>query len=104
MDALRAHPFFNPVSWGTLWIDPTPPLEAGLVAKEPAEDVNIEPEELRKQQKQNVEDYAAEWRDAFPSWNNRTVEDRNPNISGSAVIESDGDVSSFSAPSILSHV
>jgi 3-phosphoinositide dependent protein kinase-1 len=32
--ALRAHPFFASVSWDTLWIDPSPALEAGLVKKE----------------------------------------------------------------------
>ncbi|OAX34954.1 kinase-like protein [Rhizopogon vinicolor AM-OR11-026] len=32
--ALRAHPFFASVSWDTLWTDPAPKLEAGLVKKE----------------------------------------------------------------------
>ncbi|KAG1745389.1 kinase-like protein [Suillus paluster] len=32
--ALRAHPFFADVSWDTLWSDPAPVLEAGLVKKE----------------------------------------------------------------------
>ncbi|KAG2112420.1 kinase-like protein [Suillus clintonianus] len=32
--ALRAHPFFASVSWETLWTDPAPELEAGLVKKE----------------------------------------------------------------------
>ncbi|KAG1742156.1 kinase-like domain-containing protein [Suillus lakei] len=32
--ALRAHPFYASVSWETLWTDPAPPLEAGLVKKE----------------------------------------------------------------------
>ncbi|KAG1891566.1 kinase-like domain-containing protein [Suillus fuscotomentosus] len=37
--ALRAHPFFASVSWETLWTDPAPLLEAGLVKKEvPAAD------------------------------------------------------------------
>lgn len=37
--ALRAHRFFASVSWETLWTDPAPPLEAGLVKKEvPAAD------------------------------------------------------------------
>ncbi|KAG1844219.1 kinase-like protein [Suillus subalutaceus] len=37
--ALRAHPFFASVSWETLWTDPAPSLEAGLVKKEvPVED------------------------------------------------------------------
>lgn len=37
--ALRTHSFFGSVSWETLWTDPAPPLEAGLVKKEvPAAD------------------------------------------------------------------
>ncbi|KAI6000768.1 kinase-like domain-containing protein [Pisolithus albus] len=32
--ALRAHPFLSCVKWETLWTDPVPPLEAGLVKKE----------------------------------------------------------------------
>jgi 3-phosphoinositide dependent protein kinase-1 len=32
--ALRTHSFFASVSWETLWTDPAPPLEAGLVKKE----------------------------------------------------------------------
>ena len=31
--ALRAHPFFESVSWDTLWTDSAPALEAGLVKK-----------------------------------------------------------------------
>lgn len=34
VDALRRHPFFNGLSWETLWTDPAPPMEAGLVKKE----------------------------------------------------------------------
>ncbi|KAK7035252.1 serine/threonine protein kinase [Paramarasmius palmivorus] len=34
MSALRSHPFFLGVEWDTLWIDPAPPLEAGLVKRE----------------------------------------------------------------------
>ncbi|EIN11732.1 kinase-like protein [Punctularia strigosozonata HHB-11173 SS5] len=33
MEALRSHPFFKEVNWKTLWTDPAPPLEAGLVKK-----------------------------------------------------------------------
>ena len=36
MDALRAHPFFASIRWDTLWDDPAPPLETGLVRREPA--------------------------------------------------------------------
>ncbi|CDO69253.1 hypothetical protein BN946_scf185042.g155 [Trametes cinnabarina] len=35
MDALRNHPFFSGINWRTLWTDPAPPLEPGLVKKEP---------------------------------------------------------------------
>lgn len=35
MKALRAHPFFASIAWNTLWTDPAPPLEAGLVKREP---------------------------------------------------------------------
>ncbi|KAH9895025.1 kinase-like protein [Cubamyces lactineus] len=34
MDALRNHPFFASINWRTLWTDPAPPLEPGLVKKE----------------------------------------------------------------------
>ncbi|KAH7909106.1 kinase-like protein [Hygrophoropsis aurantiaca] len=33
-EALRSHPFFASISWSTLWTDPVPPLEAGLVKRE----------------------------------------------------------------------
>ena len=36
MDELRAHPFFASIRWDTLWDDPAPPLETGLVRREPA--------------------------------------------------------------------
>ncbi|KAH7888305.1 kinase-like protein [Phlebopus sp. FC_14] len=32
--ALRTHPFLAPINWETLWTDPAPPLEPGLVKKE----------------------------------------------------------------------
>ena len=35
MEELRAHPFFAPIRWDTLWDDPAPPLETGLVRREP---------------------------------------------------------------------
>lgn len=34
MQALRAHPFFAGINWKTLWKDPAPPLESGLVKRE----------------------------------------------------------------------
>ncbi|KAH9069825.1 kinase-like protein [Lactarius deliciosus] len=36
MDELRAHPFFVSIRWDTLWDDEAPPLETGLVRREPA--------------------------------------------------------------------
>ncbi|KAI0044332.1 kinase-like protein [Auriscalpium vulgare] len=35
MASLRAHPFLHPINWSTLWTDPAPPLETGLVRREP---------------------------------------------------------------------
>ncbi|KZT65974.1 kinase-like protein [Daedalea quercina L-15889] len=40
MQALRAHPFFASINWGTLWTDPVPPLEPGLVKKDPPQGAN----------------------------------------------------------------
>ncbi|KAI6135820.1 kinase-like protein [Pisolithus thermaeus] len=40
--ALRAHPFLSSVKWETLWTDPVPPLEAGLVKKEIREETGDE--------------------------------------------------------------
>lgn len=34
MQALRDHPFFSTINWRTIWTDPAPPLEAGLLKKE----------------------------------------------------------------------
>jgi 3-phosphoinositide dependent protein kinase-1 len=34
MQALRNHPFFSSINWKTLWTDPAPPLESGLVQRE----------------------------------------------------------------------
>ncbi|KAF5351814.1 hypothetical protein D9756_007409 [Leucocoprinus leucothites] len=34
IDALKGHSFFKPISWDKLWVDPPPPLEAGLFKKE----------------------------------------------------------------------
>lgn len=36
MEALRSHPFFASTRWETLWDDPAPPLETGLVKRESA--------------------------------------------------------------------
>ncbi|KLO20381.1 kinase-like protein [Schizopora paradoxa] len=34
MNALRQHPFFKSIDWQSIWVDPAPPMEAGLVKKE----------------------------------------------------------------------
>lgn len=34
MQALRNHPFFSSINWKTLWTEPAPPLESGLVKRE----------------------------------------------------------------------
>jgi 3-phosphoinositide dependent protein kinase-1 len=34
MHQLRSHPFFASINWETLWTDPAPPLEPGLVKRE----------------------------------------------------------------------
>lgn len=34
METLRSHPFFASINWKTLWTDPPPPLEPGLVRKD----------------------------------------------------------------------
>jgi 3-phosphoinositide dependent protein kinase-1 len=34
VSALRAHPFFAPIDWGTLWTSSAPVLNAGLVKRE----------------------------------------------------------------------
>lgn len=34
IQALRNHPFFASVGWKSLWVDPAPPIEAGLVRRE----------------------------------------------------------------------
>jgi 3-phosphoinositide dependent protein kinase-1 len=36
MEALRSHRFFASIHWDTLWDDPAPPLETGLVRREAA--------------------------------------------------------------------
>lgn len=41
MKALRSHPFFAPINWSTLWSDPPPPMEAGLVKKDAPQSSNI---------------------------------------------------------------
>lgn len=40
MEALRDHPFFASINWGTLWTGSVPPLEPGLVKKEPPNGAN----------------------------------------------------------------
>lgn len=35
MQELRSHPFFSTIDWKTLWTSPAPPLEAGMLKKDP---------------------------------------------------------------------
>ena len=41
MQALRSHPFFASINWRTLWTAPAPPLEPGLVKKDPPQSSNL---------------------------------------------------------------
>ncbi|KAJ7874694.1 kinase-like protein [Mycena olivaceomarginata] len=50
--ALKAHPFFASITWASLWTDPAPPIEAGLVKKE---------HPLAQGQDRNWEDVGAAW-------------------------------------------
>ncbi|KAF8170219.1 kinase-like domain-containing protein [Mycena galopus ATCC 62051] len=50
--ALRAHPFFASIAWTSLWTDPAPPIEAGLVKKE---------HPLAQGEDRNWEDVGAAW-------------------------------------------
>ncbi|KAF8891705.1 kinase-like domain-containing protein [Infundibulicybe gibba] len=54
MQALRSHPFFSSIKWDTLWTEPAPPLEPGLVKKE---------HPLAQGYDQNWEDVGASWDD-----------------------------------------
>ena len=54
MQALRAHKFFASINWSTLWTDPAPPLEAGLVKKPP-------PKEGRTNGLNTWDDVGAAW-------------------------------------------
>ncbi|KAK7057404.1 kinase domain-containing protein [Favolaschia claudopus] len=50
--ALRAHPFYSSIAWTSLWTDPAPPVEAGLVKKE---------HPLAQGEDRNWEDVGAAW-------------------------------------------
>lgn len=52
MKALYSHPFFTSINWKTLWTDPAPPLESGLVKKE---------HPLSQGEDKNWEDVGASW-------------------------------------------
>ncbi|KAJ4000033.1 kinase-like protein [Lentinula boryana] len=52
MSALRSHPFFDSLNWATLWTDPVPPIEVGLVQRE---------HPLARGQDKNWEDVGATW-------------------------------------------
>ncbi|KAG6378341.1 kinase-like protein [Boletus reticuloceps] len=53
---LRSHPFFASINWNTLWTDPPPPLDPGLVKKEPQNHTDL----------LDVED--ARWNDVGARW------------------------------------
>ncbi|GJJ06133.1 hypothetical protein Clacol_000322 [Clathrus columnatus] len=109
LTALQTHPFFNSLSWNTLWIDPIPALEPGLIKKEADEDAS----ESRHHQNKGQEDHTTEWRLAFHSvsdngnrggiYGNRTDEV----ATGSAFMDSDSSDSDsvptprFSPPSSI---
>jgi len=57
MQSLRSHPFFASINWKTLWTDPAPPLEAGLVKRE----------HPLMGQDQNWDDVGAAWDDIAES-------------------------------------
>ncbi|KAJ6558558.1 kinase-like protein [Mycena vulgaris] len=50
--ALKSHPFFSSIVWTSLWTDPAPPIEPGLVKKE---------HPLAQGQDRNWEDVGAAW-------------------------------------------
>ncbi|KAF9071045.1 kinase-like domain-containing protein [Rhodocollybia butyracea] len=52
MRSLRSHPFFDSIDWTTLWTDPAPPLEAGILQREHS---------LARGQDRNWEDIGATW-------------------------------------------
>ncbi|KAH9938913.1 kinase-like protein [Amylocystis lapponica] len=56
MQALRDHPFFDSIIWSTLWTDPVPSLEPGLVQK---------PHPLS-----HVADDMTNWEDVGAAWDN----------------------------------
>lgn len=67
IQALRLHPFLSTVAWDTLWSDPIPPLEPGLVKRIPEkgevpkwEDMNTAWDELVASE----DDDEIEWADA----------------------------------------
>jgi 3-phosphoinositide dependent protein kinase-1 len=67
IQALRLHPFLSTIAWDTLWSDPVPPLEPGLVKRIPEkgetpkwEDINTAWDELVVSE----DDDEIEWADA----------------------------------------
>lgn len=54
MQSLRSHPFFASINWKTLWSDPAPPIESGLVKRQHPLGVGHD---------QNWEDVGAAWDD-----------------------------------------
>ncbi|KAK0455401.1 kinase-like domain-containing protein [Desarmillaria tabescens] len=69
MKALYSHPFFASINWKTLWTDPAPPLESGLIKKEHPlsqdegknwEDVGVAWDEIANGSKEDDTSWAAE--------------------------------------------
>lgn len=58
MQALRSHPFFSSINWETLWTEPPPPLESGLVKRQ---------HPLANGHDQNWDDVGAAWDDLVGS-------------------------------------
>ncbi|KAJ7287363.1 kinase-like protein [Mycena rebaudengoi] len=50
--ALKSHPFFASIKWSSLWTDPAPPIEAGIVKKQ---------HPLAQGEDRNWEDVGAAW-------------------------------------------
>lgn len=60
MNSLKGHEFFNGLDWTTLWTAPAPPLESGLVKKDP---------ELSTSQNEQ------RWQEIGESWNRQLWQD-----------------------------
>lgn len=59
MQALRSHPFFSTINWTTLWTDPAPSLEPGLLKRDPV------PQGTHMNGFSNWDDVGAAWDEAI---------------------------------------